>query len=134
MYGACDKGAAGWCEFNKKAIFSPSASGLETISLQGDVLLTSIDFSSACVCVMCVYVLCVCVCMCVFAELPNNSHPSPHLSLFGPDVLTYAILVKEINGYPPSLPPLHTHYISILVGTFSDIIHYPALTIPTNSP
>lgn len=40
-----------WCEFNKKAIFSPSASGLETIILQGDVLLTSIDFSSVCVCV-----------------------------------------------------------------------------------
>lgn len=84
------------------------------------------------VCVLCVCMCCACVC--VFAELPNNSHPSPHLSLFGPDVLTYAILVKEINGYPPSLPPLHTHYISILVGAFSDIIHYPALTIPTNSP
>lgn len=33
----------------RKAIFSPSASGLETISLRGDVPLTPIDFSCVCV-------------------------------------------------------------------------------------
>lgn len=33
----------------RKAIFSPSASGLETISLRGDVPLTPIDFCCACV-------------------------------------------------------------------------------------
>lgn len=48
----------------KKAIFSPSASGLETISLQGDVPLTPIDFSCVCVCAR----MCVRVCECVFVE------------------------------------------------------------------
>lgn len=45
----------------KKAIFSPSASGLETISLQGDVPLTPIDFS--CVCARTLAWVCVCACV-----------------------------------------------------------------------
>ena len=53
----------------RKLFSSPSASGLETISLQGDVVLTSIDFSSACVRVRAWACMCVrawaCVCVCV---------------------------------------------------------------------
>lgn len=58
-------------------------------------------------------ILAVFVCVCLQTP-PNNSHPSPHFSLSGPAELTYTIIEKEINGYPPP----HTHpYISIFVGT-----------------